>query len=232
MSPAKLEANRLNAALSTGPVSGTGKAISSRNAISHGLTSRQPLLAHEDPQEFQEFVAQFIETYRPANRNDHALVVEFAELKWRLRRVPVVETQAWNCEMLELSANPENAKYSPGEIMAMAFVRLIQNKVITNLYAQEARLQGRANRIQKCLDALLLYQTSSPKPCPVPPPPQQQKPEPKPAEAPAAVQPICKNEPIRVTPQPGRNEPCRCGSGLKFKRCCLNRPQNTLAAAA
>lgn len=22
----------------------------------------------------------------------------------------------------------------------------------------------------------------------------------------------------------GRNEPCPCGSGLKFKHCCLNRP--------
>jgi transposase-like protein len=30
-------------------------------------------------------------------------------------------------------------------------------------------------------------------------------------------------------PQPGRNEPCPCGSGLKFKRCCLDKP---LAKAA
>ncbi|MCZ2152243.1 MAG: SEC-C domain-containing protein [Bryobacterales bacterium] len=31
-------------------------------------------------------------------------------------------------------------------------------------------------------------------------------------------------EPVRHTPRPGRNEPCLCGSGLKFKRCCLNKP--------
>ncbi len=32
------------------------------------------------------------------------------------------------------------------------------------------------------------------------------------------------------TPEVGRNTPCPCGSGLKFKRCCLGKPN--LAAAA
>ena len=32
--------------------------------------------------------------------------------------------------------------------------------------------------------------------------------------------PIHKNEPIRVT-KVGRNEPCPCGSGKKYKKCCL-----------
>jgi uncharacterized protein YecA (UPF0149 family) len=27
-----------------------------------------------------------------------------------------------------------------------------------------------------------------------------------------------------ATPKPGRNELCPCGSGIKFKRCCLNKP--------
>lgn len=27
-------------------------------------------------------------------------------------------------------------------------------------------------------------------------------------------------EPIRVMSKPGRNEPCPCGSGRKFKKCC------------
>jgi len=31
-------------------------------------------------------------------------------------------------------------------------------------------------------------------------------------------------QPARPTPRPGRNEPCPCGSGLKFKRCCLSKP--------
>ena len=34
------------------------------------------------------------------------------------------------------------------------------------------------------------------------------------------VKPI---EPIRKENKTGRNEPCPCGSGKKYKRCCLNR---------
>ena len=28
----------------------------------------------------------------------------------------------------------------------------------------------------------------------------------------------------------GRNEPCPCGSGKKYKHCCLNKPQKTAMA--
>ena len=29
--------------------------------------------------------------------------------------------------------------------------------------------------------------------------------------------------PVRAAPQPGRNAPCSCGSGRKFKKCCLGK---------
>jgi hypothetical protein len=31
--------------------------------------------------------------------------------------------------------------------------------------------------------------------------------------------------------RPGRNEPCHCGSGLKYKRCCLEKDEKEQAAA-
>jgi hypothetical protein len=31
--------------------------------------------------------------------------------------------------------------------------------------------------------------------------------------------------------RPGRNEPCHCGSGLKYKRCCLEKDEKERAAA-
>ncbi len=43
------------------------------------------------------------------------------------------------------------------------------------------------------------------------------------AKAWAAAQNAQRPQPIRVAPQPGRNEPCPCNSGQKFKRCCLNK---------
>ena len=35
---------------------------------------------------------------------------------------------------------------------------------------------------------------------------------------------------IRSTPKIGRNEPCPCGSGRKFKQCCMDHPQAAAAA--
>ena len=30
-------------------------------------------------------------------------------------------------------------------------------------------------------------------------------------------------QPIRVEPKVGRNDPCPCGSGKKYKKCCMNK---------
>jgi hypothetical protein len=38
-------------------------------------------------------------------------------------------------------------------------------------------------------------------------------------------QPVAK--PVRAAPQPGRNAPCPCGSGVKFKKCCLGKEPST-----
>jgi uncharacterized protein YchJ len=36
----------------------------------------------------------------------------------------------------------------------------------------------------------------------------------------------------RETPKVGRNEPCPCGSGRKYKICCLNRPESSVGTRA
>ncbi len=67
---------------------------------------------------------------------------------------------------------------------------------------------------------------------------QAQQPEPaapesivQPAKIFVAAQSCTKTQPIRVTPQPGRNETCPCGSGVKFKRCCADQTAQPRAAA-
>jgi hypothetical protein len=35
------------------------------------------------------------------------------------------------------------------------------------------------------------------------------------------------DEPVRASPQPGRNAPCPCGSGRKYKKCCLTASEPT-----
>jgi hypothetical protein len=35
----------------------------------------------------------------------------------------------------------------------------------------------------------------------------------------------------QTTARPGRNEPCHCGSGRKYKHCCLEKDEKEAAAA-
>jgi SWIM/SEC-C metal-binding protein len=35
---------------------------------------------------------------------------------------------------------------------------------------------------------------------------------------------IAAREPARAAPKVGRNDPCPCGSGKKFKKCCVDQP--------
>jgi SWIM/SEC-C metal-binding protein len=35
---------------------------------------------------------------------------------------------------------------------------------------------------------------------------------------------ILAREPARAAPKIGRNDPCHCGSGKKFKKCCVDQP--------
>ena len=52
----------------------------------------------------------------------------------------------------------------------------------------------------------------------------------QPAKISVAAQSCTKPQPIRVAPQPGRNETCPCGSSLKYKRCCSGKSHHAQAA--
>ena len=58
VSEARQTANAANAHLSTGPQTEQGKARSSQNARKHGLTAAEFVIAAEDREEFEEFLAE------------------------------------------------------------------------------------------------------------------------------------------------------------------------------
>jgi SEC-C motif len=225
-SPLQIAANRSNAQLSSGPRTPTGKLASSLNAQSHGLTSRHALLPGEDPAQHQLHHQSYVDFFQPQTAIDHELVHEFSDLRWRLRRVSTFEAHLLSIEYRNLTSDPEFAPIvkdleSPAEILAVAYSRLIQSKVLTNLLNQEARLDRRAAKIHRHLTAAM----ASPSPIA----------EPNPIEdAPIENQ---KNEPNPAPPRPistakiGRNEPCPCQSGLKFKRCCLGKATAAVGAS-
>ena len=91
-SPARLAANRANARRSTGPRTPTGKAVSSRNATTHGLLSRQPLLADEDPAEHDDLRERLLDALSPDDAIEELLVDDLLGVLWRLRRLRRVES--------------------------------------------------------------------------------------------------------------------------------------------
>jgi len=232
----QLAANRANALLSTGPKTEAGRLASSANSLSHGLTTRHALLPGENLPEYESHHETYQQHYRPRNPIAVQMVTELADIQWRLLRVPAFEAQLFSLEFRNLKTNPELKPLiekldSDQQILAVAFTRLVESKVLPNLLNQEARLSRRADKLRRELESTAYQPQRIPQPDILP-------------DRPSLAEEIenLKNEAIQlaheVNPQPvrvnkvGRNESCPCNSGLKFKRCCLNKPSGSVTAAA
>src|SRR5258706_9906429 len=85
------DARRKNGALSHGPNTPEGKAISSQNAVKFGFFSRDPLLPGEDPAAFADFRSSLIEELQPSGPLEKMLAQQIVDAAWRLRRFPAAE---------------------------------------------------------------------------------------------------------------------------------------------
>ncbi len=89
-------ANRQNALVSTGPVSEEGKAISARNAVRHGIFSKEIVINKGEPREreieFWELHDNLHRDLKPEGQMESLLVEKIAANYWRLRRVLRYET--------------------------------------------------------------------------------------------------------------------------------------------
>ena len=90
-SPDRLMANRANAEQSTGPKTVEGLARSSRNALKHGLLSRDVRLADEDELEFEAFENDLLVALAPVGGLERALAARAMAAAWRLRRFERIE---------------------------------------------------------------------------------------------------------------------------------------------
>jgi hypothetical protein len=87
-------ASRLNGKKSLGPVSPAGKARSSRNAITHGLTAfSQQVLLDEDPLEYRELMEATMAEWQPVGSSETEMAGRICNLQWRLRRASRTERQ-------------------------------------------------------------------------------------------------------------------------------------------
>jgi hypothetical protein len=92
MTQRQLDANRLNAAKSHGPITPEGRAAVRLNALKHGLTAAEVILpTTEDKLEFEQFQASFVEECQPVGPIEQVLVEDIVINRWRMTRVRKME---------------------------------------------------------------------------------------------------------------------------------------------
>jgi hypothetical protein len=122
-SAAQVLANQTNAALSTGPRTPEGRAISSQNALKFGLTSKQILLPFEDAAEFEAMETAIIEQVQPGNPAERLYADDIVVARWKVRRNELAQA-AWvanelkkdtsadrNLAMAAISLSPEVRRF-------------------------------------------------------------------------------------------------------------------------
>ncbi len=127
------------AAAATGPRTSAGKAVSSMNALKHGLTSTKIILPGEDPAEFAALQSTLVAEHQPAGELETQLVHELAAALWRLQRV-----RRYEAKLLENAGAifaGEDAEAGKG------FDRLL--RYMTSAERQLDRVQRQLERAQK-----------------------------------------------------------------------------------
>jgi hypothetical protein len=109
----QLEANRRNAAKSTGPRTPSGKAIACMNALKTGMDAQSHVLPGESPAAFAALSAEYFERFSPSNPEQRALVDILISNEWLLRRLRRVEHQIWDAEFQLLESRDYADKQRP-----------------------------------------------------------------------------------------------------------------------
>jgi hypothetical protein len=151
----KSEIARVNGAKSQGPKTPEGKAVSSMNALRHGLTASRPLLPGESQECFDEILKDYMEEYEPVGRAEVDLVHRMVVSKWREQRAWTVETAALRSHMPG-PANEEPAAPDPAACLTAAFISYTGNsRFLDCFYRQENAV---TRRFDRAMDRLLELQ--------------------------------------------------------------------------
>jgi hypothetical protein len=148
----QIEANRRNAAKSTGPRTADGKAASRSNAMKHGVLSSVVVAENEDRDAFDTLCQGLFSEFQPQTMVEIALVEKLAVLFWRGRRL--VET-----ERRIIDAKRENIEYDDLKKFVIAGKGQHQLASLKSLSLNDHLLVGRyetmiSNQIFRTLQTL------------------------------------------------------------------------------
>ena len=139
-SPLQYAANRLNAEKSHGPISPTGRARSSMNALRHGLTARVVVLASEDMDAYQAFSKEIVDSLDPQTPVERQFAQTIADNQWRINRIRSIEDGMLGMGHFEQAGDfdADNPEIHSAMTAARAFRE--GSKAFVNLSIYEQRL--------------------------------------------------------------------------------------------
>jgi hypothetical protein len=152
-SEAQLAANRANAQLAHGPTTDEGKAISSRNHTSHGLTAAPSpnyrVLPEEDQSAYDASVAAYQAEWQPATATEHDLVRRLASSAWMRDRATRFQDRII-IENAGAVMNTDTRK----QFELLARYHTTHARAFSRAFSEIMRLRGFQSRLEK--DAALL----------------------------------------------------------------------------
>ncbi len=153
---ARIESSRANGAKSRGPITPEGKAVSSRNAVRHGLMSSTILIDGELPERFETLLASHVAEFQPENETEMMLVENMAVCKWRQLRIWALENVGHSEEIRRLIADsPEMASKDPAERAWWAMREIMKKSNILDLMNRyETRFDRQYTRALRTLREL------------------------------------------------------------------------------
>lgn len=99
---AQREASRRNGAKSKGPKTEEGKATSSQNAVTHGLTSVRVTIDGEQAEDWHKFLAEYLDHYQPYGPVERDTLHQLAWVAFRLQRLMPLEAAKIDAEQFKV----------------------------------------------------------------------------------------------------------------------------------
>src|SRR5438034_11789521 len=160
ISQKKLEANRRNAQKSTGPKTAEGKARSSQNGLTHGLTSRKcPILPGENEEQYRELQDALTRDLKPRGAMQRELVEDLVQTRWKIRRIPAIEAELMCREQEEVAERHDTAKWRKDVLKDsepdLCPIKILATEVLRNEESAFDRLDLYRARLQRQTHTIL-----------------------------------------------------------------------------
>jgi hypothetical protein len=224
---AQIAASRANGAKSKGPITDEGKAISSQNAVRHGLLARLAIMDVENREAFLSLCHDMRETFEPTDEYEQCIVDTMTLSMWRRTRAMAMETSGLQVAYRKYRGLAQTATHHASgcnfnDIHDVTFCGLVANPreqhVIDLLHRYETRHTRAFERALKCLVEYRNFRKAQAPPSPAPEDQDLPKePEPTP-EPPAEPQPETEIRRLPKEPEPRPAHPIRESRQLRRQR--------------